>query len=96
MLDPGEALDHRGDPVKGPSLPDEPVGLGALQEGLLHGGELLIRQLWRGAAGPAAAQPIGAPGLPATVPDADRLGRDLELAGDLGLADTGGEQLGGA
>ena len=30
------------------------------------------------------------------MPDADGLGRDLESAGDLSLADTGGEQLGGA
>jgi hypothetical protein len=28
------------------------------------------------------------------MPDADRLGRDLELAGDLGLADASGVQLG--
>jgi hypothetical protein len=38
-------------------------------------------------------QPLGATSLPAAVPDADRLGGDLELAGDLGLTDTGGEQL---
>jgi hypothetical protein len=32
--------------------------------------------------------------LPASVPDAHLLGRDTELTSDLGLADTGGEQLG--
>ena len=32
--------------------------------------------------------------LPAGMPDADRLGRDAELAGDLSLTDIGGEQLG--
>jgi hypothetical protein len=31
--------------------------------------------------------------FPTGVPDAHGLGRDAELAGDLGLADTGGEQL---
>jgi hypothetical protein len=71
------------------------VDLGALQQGLLHGGELLIGQPWRRAAGPAAVQGFGATLLPATAPDADRLGRDLELAGNLGLADTGGEQRSG-
>ena len=30
------------------------------------------------------------------MPDAHRLGGDAELAGDLDLADAGGEQLGGA
>ena len=30
------------------------------------------------------------------MPDADGLSRDLELAGDLSLGDTGGEQLSGA
>jgi hypothetical protein len=29
------------------------------------------------------------------MPDADGLGRDLELAGDFSLADAGGEQLRG-
>ena len=50
MLHPGEALDHRGDPLQRPQLPDEPVGTGALQQGLLDGGELGIRQPWRRAA----------------------------------------------
>jgi hypothetical protein len=30
------------------------------------------------------------------MPDADGLGGDVKLAGDLGLVDTGGEQLSGA
>ena len=49
-----------------------------------------------GSLGPFAAQGIGAAGLPAGMPDTDRLGGDLELVSDLGLTDAGGEQLGGA
>jgi hypothetical protein len=78
MLDPGEALDQP-DALQGPQLTDEPVGRGAFQQGLFDVGEPLIRQSWRGAAGPAAAQSIGASGLPAAMPHADGLGRDLEL-----------------
>jgi hypothetical protein len=59
-------------------------------------GELGIGQSWRRAAGTAAAQGLGATLPPAGVPDAYGLGRDLELAGNLGLAHTGHEQLGGA
>jgi len=39
-------------------------------------------------------QRVGAALAPADMPDTHRLGRDLELAGDLGLADASGEQLG--
>jgi hypothetical protein len=39
---PGEALDHDGDAFQGPQLPGEPVGAGALQQGLLDPGQLLI------------------------------------------------------
>jgi hypothetical protein len=35
MVDPGQALNHRGDAVQGPQLPDEPMGGGAVQQGLL-------------------------------------------------------------
>jgi hypothetical protein len=38
--------------------------------------------------------PLGSTDLPAAVPDADSLGGDAKLAGDLGLVDAGGEQLG--
>jgi hypothetical protein len=41
-------------------------------------------------------QGLGAALLPAGMPDADGLSRDLEPAGDLGLVDTDGEQLGRA
>jgi hypothetical protein len=75
------------------SSPDEPAGRGPLQQGLLDGGELGIRQPGRRAAQPPAVQGIGAARLLAAMPDADGLGEDAELAGDLGLADTGGEQL---
>jgi hypothetical protein len=65
-----------------------------LRAGLFHDGELGVRKLGCRAARPAAAQRLGAASLPAGVPDAHGLGRDLELAGDLGLVDAGGEQLG--
>jgi hypothetical protein len=41
-------------------------------------------------------QGLGAALLEADVPDAHGLWGDAELAGDLGLVDTGGEQLGRA
>ena len=96
VADAGQLLDHDGDAIKSPQLPGEAVGGGAVQERLFDGGELGVRQPGRRAAGPATAQGVAPAGLPAGVPDADRLGRDLELAGDLGLADAGGEQLGRA
>jgi hypothetical protein len=96
MLDAGQPLNDQRDAVQGPQLPDEPIGGGAFQQGLLDGGELLIRQAWRRAAGSAAAQRLGTALLPTGVPDAHGLRRHLELAGNLGLADAGGEQLGRA
>jgi hypothetical protein len=96
MLHPSETLDYYRDAVQGPQLPDEPIGGGAFQQGLLDGGELLIRQAWRRAAGFAAAQRLGATLLPAGVSDTYGLRRHLELAGNLGLTDAGGEQLGPA
>jgi hypothetical protein len=42
MVDPGEALDHRGDALQGPQLPDEPVRGHSFQEGLLNLGELAL------------------------------------------------------
>jgi hypothetical protein len=41
---PGQPLDHGGDAVQGPQLTDEPVGGGALQQGLLDPAELRIGQ----------------------------------------------------
>jgi hypothetical protein len=42
MLDPGETLDHRGDPVQRPQLPGEPIGGGAFQQGLFNLMELAV------------------------------------------------------
>jgi hypothetical protein len=76
------------------SSPTNPLAVAPSSRGLFHGGELGVRKLGCRAARPAAAQRLGAALLPAGVPDAHGLGRDLELAGDLGLVDAGGEQLG--
>jgi hypothetical protein len=94
MANPGQPLDHQRDPVQGPQLPREAVGRGASEQGLLDGSELLVRKPWRRTARPFAAQRLTPAARPAAVPDADSLGRNLELAGDLGLADASGEQLG--
>jgi hypothetical protein len=58
--------------------------------------ELAVRQPWGGARRPLAAQGIGATSLPAGMPVADALAGDLQPAGDLGLAEAGGEQLSSA
>jgi hypothetical protein len=39
---PGQPLDHDGDALQRPQLPGEPIRGGALQQGLLDPGELLI------------------------------------------------------
>jgi hypothetical protein len=96
MLHPSQALDHQRDPLQGPQLPDEPVGRRPFQQGLLDPGELGIRQPGRRTARAFAAQGIGPAGRPAGMPDAHGLSRDLDLAGDLGLVDAAGEQLGRA
>jgi hypothetical protein len=44
MTDPGQPLNDQRDAVQAPQLPDEPVGGGAFQQGLLDGDELDIRQ----------------------------------------------------
>ena len=94
VLDAGEPLDHHGDPVQGPQFTGEPVGGGTLQQ------RLLDLASWgsdsRGGAGRSSATSASVPPVPpAGMPDADGLGGDTELAGDLGLANTDGEQLGG-
>jgi hypothetical protein len=68
---PGHPLDHHGDAVKGPQLPEEPVHGRPFQQGLLDLGELGVQQPWRWAARPAALQAFAAAGLPAGMPDAD-------------------------
>jgi hypothetical protein len=80
----GQPLDDQRDAVNGPQLPDEPVGARAVQQALLDGGELRIRQPRRGAARALAAQGLRPAGLEAAMPDADGLGGDSKLAGDLG------------
>jgi hypothetical protein len=56
-----------------PQLTDEPVGRGALQQGLFDLRELDVRQPGRRAAGTAAPQRVGAAGLPAGIPQAHGL-----------------------
>jgi hypothetical protein len=93
---PGQPLDDGGDALQGPQLADKPVGGGARQQRLLDLPELGIGDL-RGRPGrAAAAQRLGAAALPGGMPQAHRLAGDAEPAGDLGLADAGSEQLGGA
>jgi hypothetical protein len=47
----GETLDHHGDAVQRPQLPDEPIGRRPFEQYLLDGGELGVRQPGRRAAG---------------------------------------------
>jgi hypothetical protein len=49
---PGQRLDHGGDAVQGPQLTNEPVGGGALQQGLFGLGELDVGHLGSGPVGP--------------------------------------------
>jgi hypothetical protein len=92
---PGEAPDNGGDAVKGPQVSIEAVGLSTLQQRLF-----CLRKLGVGHPGGAARcatalQAGDAVGLPALVPAADGLAGDAKDAGDLGLVDMLGEQLGG-
>ena len=96
-LDPGQPLDHQRDPLQGPQLPDEPVGAGPLEQGLLD--------WWRagrptavgaGPLGPRLRRASGPPTCQRACQTLTAWAGDLELAGDLGLAHAGGEQLGGA
>jgi len=93
---PRKPPDHLGDAVKRPQFALESVGGGALQQGLLHAAQLLVRQAWGGPGRAAACKSAGAAGLPGGVPGAGGLAGDAELAGDLGRVDAGSEQLGGA
>jgi hypothetical protein len=96
VADAGEPLDAQRDAVDGPQLADEAAGRRAGEQCPLDLRELLVGQPWRRAAGAFAAQRLTAAGLEAAMPDADGLGGDAEPAGDLGLVDAGGEQLGRA
>jgi hypothetical protein len=96
VADPGQALDHGGDPVQGPQLPGELMSAGALQQGLLDLTELAVGQPGCRPGRTLAASTIGSSGPPALLPEMDALAGDTELASHFGLADAGGEQLGGA
>jgi hypothetical protein len=71
------------------SSPVNPFARGALEQGLLDLGELLVGQRWPGAAQAAAVQRLDTAGPPASVPDAHGRGGDAKLAGDLSLAHAG-------
>ena len=96
VTDSGEALHDHGDAVQRPQLPDKAVGACALQQGLFHLLELAVGQPGRWSGRASAAQAVRSLGLPAPVPEMDALAGDAELAGNLGLTDAGGEQLGSA
>jgi hypothetical protein len=71
MLYPGQPLDDGGDAVQGPQPPDEPVGGGARQQGLLDPLQLGVGHLGCRADRPSAPQRVDATRPPAGVPDAD-------------------------
>ncbi len=85
--------DHR-DLLQGPQVGVEPVGLGALEQGLLDAGQVGGRQLgiWAGGTPPPPGiyPALFEPG----VPDVGALAGHAELAGDLGLGTALAEQLG--
>jgi hypothetical protein len=84
----------RGDSVPGPQLAAEPIRRSPASRA-----RSAFRAGHRTAWAPgrlAAADKVSIPRSFRGMPDTHGLGRDLELAGDLGLADAGGEQLGGA
>jgi hypothetical protein len=95
QLDAGEALDDHGDPIQGPHSSGESVRQRALQQRLLDRLQPLIGDLGTPAGRPTAGQCPSAVSLPAGVPAARTLARDLQLVGDLGLGATLGKQLGG-
>lgn len=92
---PGEAPDDGGDAVKGPQVSIEAVGLGPLQQRLLGLRELGVGHSGGAARCATAGKAGGAIGLPARMPAANGLAGDAEDAGDLGLVNAVGEQLGG-
>jgi hypothetical protein len=58
--------------------------------------ELAVGQPGRWSGRALAVQAVSSLSLPAPVPEVDALAGHAELAGDLGLVEAGGEQLGGA
>lgn len=57
----GQPLDDHSDAIQDPQLTDEPVGSGALPQGLLDPAELGIRQPWSGTVGPRLSRASGPP-----------------------------------
>jgi hypothetical protein len=94
MPHPGHPLDHGGDAVKGPQLPDKPLAASTPQQGLFDPAELDVGQpgCWSGRA--SAAQAVGTGGLPTLMPQVHALAGNAEPAGDLGLADADGNSSG--
>jgi hypothetical protein len=89
---PGQLLDHGGDSIQRPQLTGEPVGGGALEQDVFDLTELAVRQPWCRSGRPRLRRGIGA----ASLPVADALAGDAELAGDLGAPEAGGKQFGSA
>jgi hypothetical protein len=87
---------HQRDAVQGPQLPDEPIGRRPSSSACSILASWASDSLGAGPLGPLLRRASVPAGLPAGMPDAHRLGRDLELAGDLSLVHAGGEQLGRA
>ena len=93
---PGQPLNDHGDAVKGPQVVVESGRLGALEQGLLDSGQLGVSELGVGASPAAASEPVNPAGLPSGVPAACALTGHPQLAGDLSLGASLGEQLGRA
>src|SRR5262245_43763710 len=83
--DPGDLLDHLGDPIKRPQVGGESVRPGALVQGLPDGVELFLGHPRGGPGRPGAAQRWDPTRTPAGMPAAHDLLGDAELAGDLSL-----------
>jgi hypothetical protein len=90
----GDLLDDLGDPRKGPLVGIEAVRLGTKPQGMLDRPRLGGCQPGPGAWG-LRVQRLLAALAPADMPLAGGLARHTQPAGDLGLVDAPGEQLGG-
>jgi hypothetical protein len=75
--------------------PGEPVCRGALQQQLSQPVEVLVGKAARVAGRATALQCLGAVVLEAGMPAVHALAAHAELAGNLGLPDTGSKQFGG-